>query len=98
MIVRHVFVKLKPEFEGEAALAEVMERSRRLAAIDGVRALWVAKPADAGAEAAWDLSLSLQFDALEDVARYLADPGHDAYYEAFLEPQIHVIKAWNFEV
>ena len=98
MIVRHVFLKLKPEFGGEAALAEVVARSRRLAAIEGVRGLWVGMPADAGATAAWDLSLSLQFDALEDVERYLDDPGHEAYYEGFLEPRIRVIKAWNFEV
>ena len=65
---------------------------------DGVRGLWVGKPADAGANSAWDLSLTLQFDALEDVARYLDDPGHEAYYEGFLEPRIRVIKAWNFEV
>jgi hypothetical protein len=98
MIVRHVFVKLKPEFGGEAAVAEIVGRSRQLAAIDGVRGLWVGKPADAGANSAWDLGLTLQFDALEDVARYLDDPGHEAYYEGFLEPRIRVIKAWNFEV
>jgi hypothetical protein len=98
MIVRYVFVKLKPEFQAEVALAEAIERSRWLGAIDGVRGLWVGKPADSGAESAWDMSLTLQFDGLEDVARYLDDPGHEAYYEGFLEPRIQVIKAWNFEV
>jgi hypothetical protein len=98
MIVRHVFVKFKAEFGGAAAVAEVVERSQRLAAIHGVRGLWVGKPADTGANSAWDLSLSVQFDTLDDVARYLDDPGHEAYYEGFLEPRIRVIKAWNFEV
>jgi hypothetical protein len=98
MIVRHVFVKLKPGFGDEAALAEIVARSRQLAAIEAVRGLWVGKPADAGASSAWDLNLTLQFDALEDVARYLADPRQEAYHEGFLEPRIRVIKAWNFEV
>jgi Stress responsive A/B Barrel Domain len=98
MIERYVFVKLKPEHATAKGRAEVVEKSRKLSAVPGVRALTVGQPADAGATAAWDLSLALRFDSLADVEAYLEHAGHEAYWEAFLEPRVQVIKFWNFEV
>jgi hypothetical protein len=98
MIVRYVFVKLKAQYGDARGLEEVCARSGELAAIDGVRSLAVGKPADAGASSAWDLSLALAFDSLQAVARYLQEPRHVAYYDGFLKPRLHVIKAWNFEL
>jgi hypothetical protein len=97
MIARYVFVKLKPEYGDAAGLAELVARSRRLAGIEGVRELTIGKPADADANS-WDVSLALRFDSLQAVQRYLADSGHEAFYEGFLQARVHVIKAWNFEV
>jgi hypothetical protein len=96
MIVRYVFVRLKPPFAEAAALAELRARSHELARIEGVRAVSVGLPADDGARAAWDLAVAVRFDSLQDVERYLAHPEHTAYYEGFLEPRLQVIKAWNF--
>lgn len=96
MIIRYVFVRLKPQYAQGAALEELRERSQRLAQIDGVAGVSVGAPADPDASAAWDLGLAVRFDSLEAVESYLADPLHAAYYEGFLEPRVHVIKAWNF--
>jgi hypothetical protein len=98
MIERYVFVKLKPEHATLQGRAEVRARSRALAKVPGVRAVTVGEPADPSAAAAWDLSLVVRFDTLADVDAYLEHPGHEAYYEGFLEPRLQVIKAWNFEV
>jgi hypothetical protein len=98
MVERHVYVKLKPEFAGDAARAEVHARSLALRDVPGVRDVTVGVPADDDALRAWDLSLIVRFDSLADVEVYLDDPGHEAYYENFLLERLQVIKAWNFEV
>lgn len=98
MIERHVFIKLKPEAATQQGLAEVRARSERLALLPGVRGVSVASPADASAGSAWDLCLTVRFDALEAVEPYLEHPLHHEYYEDFLEPRLQVIKAWNFKV
>ncbi len=98
MIERYVFVKLKPEHATRQGRAEVRAQSQRLARVPGVRALTIGEPADAGAASAWDLSLAVRFDSLQDVEAYLEHAEHGAYYEGFLEPRLQVIKAWNFTV
>ena len=98
MIERYVFVKLKPQHATDATRAQIRARSHDLANVPGVRGVVVGTPADAGALHAWDLSVTVRFDTLEDVERYLEHPGHEAYYEGFLEPMIQVVKAWNFGV
>jgi hypothetical protein len=98
MIERHVFLKLKSEHATPGSMNEVRARSQALAAIPGVRELVVGTPADPGAVAAWDLCLTVRFDSLSDVKRYLDHPDHESYYQSFLLPRLQVIKAWNFEV
>jgi hypothetical protein len=98
MVERYVFVKLKPEHATLQGRAEVRAQSKRLALVPGVRALVIGEPADTGAAAAWDLSLVVRFDSLDDVDRYLEHREHLAYYEGFLAPRLQVIKAWNFLV
>jgi hypothetical protein len=98
MIERYVFVKLKPQHATDATRAEIRARSQRLASVPGVRGVVIGTPADAAALHAWDLSLTVRFDTLEDVERYLEHPEHEAYYEGFLEPLLQVVKAWNFGV
>jgi Stress responsive A/B Barrel Domain len=98
MIERQVFVKLKPEFASDAARAEVRARSLELRDVPGVRSVTVGMPADDDALRAWDLSLTVRFDSLDEVDAYLDHPGHEAYYEGFLLERLQVIKAWNFEV
>jgi len=98
MIERYVFVKLKPEHSSDKTRVEIRARSQQLAKLPGVRGVVIGTPADADAARAWDLSLIVRFDALADVDRYLEHPGHEAYYEGYLEPMIQVIKAWNFGV
>jgi Stress responsive A/B Barrel Domain len=98
MVERYVFVKLKPEHATDAGRAEVRARSLALRTVPGVRSVVIGAPADPAALSAWDLSLIVRFDSLDDVERYLDDPGHADYYEGFLLERLQVIKAWNFEV
>ena len=98
MIERYVFVRLKPEHATERGRAEIMARSVALAKLPGVLDLTIGVPADASAASAWDLSLTLSFESLADVERYLEHPVHAAYHQGFLEARAQVIKAWSFEV
>lgn len=54
-------------------------------------------PADAGAAAAWDLCLQLEFACLQDVQTYRDRPAHRHFVDVLLAPQLLVLKAWNFE-
>jgi hypothetical protein len=98
VIERYVFIKLKPEHATPQGRAEARARSEALALIPGVRGLSIGAPADASAESAWDLCLTLRLDSLEGVGSYLEHPEHIAYHEGFLKPRVQVIKAWSFEV
>jgi hypothetical protein len=98
MIERYVFIKLKPEYATDQGRAEVRAHSETLRTIPEVTGLAIGTPADAGAIAAWDVSLVVRCATLAAVQRYLNDPVHDAYYERFLRERAQVIKAWNFEV
>lgn len=99
MIERYVFVKLVDAWAGAARRAEVAAESRRaLGALDGVVDVRVGTPADEHASAAWDLSIAVTFDRLEDVGPYLSDPAHRAYVDDYLRPKLEVIKAWNFHL
>ncbi len=99
MIERIVLFKLKDEYCNDAARAEFAARTQRdLGAIENVRSVTVGLPADDASEASWDISILVQFDSMEDVEQYIADPAHRAYVEGYAMPRIEVRKAWNFHV
>ena len=99
MIERYVFVKLKDPYADPAGRAAVAsETRRRIEGLPGVLALRVGRPADAHAEAAWDLSIAVRFADLEGVGATLDHPDHRAYVDEFLLPRTKVLKAWNFDL
>lgn len=97
-IVRHAYIRLKPEHQSESAVQAVVEASRPLADLPDVRAFAIVLPADDHARAAWDLALVVTFDDLTAFERYRVDPVHRHYVDEFLSPRLAVIKAWNFAV
>jgi hypothetical protein len=97
MIDRYVFVRLKKEHAAERQ--EIADHSARiLAALPGVVRVTAGTPADAPAEAAWDLSIVLRFASVDDVEPYRVHPEHRRYVDEYLAPRTEVIKAWNFAV
>jgi hypothetical protein len=95
MIERIVLVKLNPD----RAVDEVADHSLEvLRALPGVRDVHVGVAADDRSSEAWDLSLVLRFESLDDVETYRVHPDHRGYVEEYLKPRMQVIKAWNFEV
>jgi hypothetical protein len=99
MIERIVCFKLKDEYSNEASRAEFADRTRRdLGALQNVRSVTVGVPADAAAEASWDISIVVRFDSMEDVEQYMVDPEHRAYVDGYAVPRIEVRKAWNFHI
>jgi stress responsive alpha/beta barrel protein len=99
MIERYVFFKLQDAYANPAARAEVAERTRQaLGALAGVRGVTVGIPADAAAEAAWDVSVVVRFDTLAAADAYRVDPEHERFTVDYLRPRMAVVKAWNFEV
>lgn len=98
MIQRIVLIKLTDAFatpEGRRAAAE--ESRRRLAEVPGPVRLDVAVPADVSSAGSWDLAITLDFAAIEDVPTYIADPIHRAFVDGFIKPKQACLKAWNFE-
>ena len=91
-------MRFGPEHSGPEATRVVIERTRELSALPGVRQLWVGEPADEESRAAWDLCLVIDFANLEDLEAFRVHPAHRGYVGDFLEPRLKVIKAWNFEV
>jgi hypothetical protein len=99
MIERYVFFKLQDAYANPAGRAEVAERTKQaLGALAGVRSVTVGIPADAVAEAAWDVSVVVRFACLADADAYRVDPDHERFTKDFLRPRMAVVKAWNFEV
>jgi hypothetical protein len=97
MIDRFVFVRLKEEYASERA-AIAAYSAQTLRALPGVVQVTVGTPADAHAEAAWDLSIRVRFAALDDVEPYRMSPAHRRYVDEYLAPRMAVIKAWSFQV
>lgn len=99
MIERIVLFKLRGEHAQRSARAEIAAHTRRVfATLPGVRGFSVGEPADEWADKAWDLSIIVRFDSLEDVAAYAADPTHREYVDVYLKDRVEVRKAWNFEI
>ncbi len=74
------------------------EARRALACIPSIASFEVGAPADAHAEAAWDICLRVRFASIDDVEPYRLHPAHRAFVDEFLKPRVEVIKAWNFLV
>lgn len=99
MIQRIVLFKLRDEYSNDDERAAFVERTRRdLGALTQVRALAVGVPADDASAASWDIAITLQFESMQDVNAYIADPDHRAYVDDYASPLIEVRKAWNFEL
>jgi hypothetical protein len=99
MVERYVFLKLRDDQATPTGRAEVRDEALRvLPSRPGVRGARVGLPADAAAEAAWDVVLVVSFDRVEDVAAYVDDPVHRAFVDGFLATRVVVRKVWNFDV
>lgn len=99
MIDRVVLVKLKKDHASPAGRAEIAREALRvLPALPGVVSVTVGAPADAAAEASWDLSITVRFASLDDFALYRAHPDHRRFADEYLAPRSEVRKAWSFEV
>lgn len=97
VIQRHHYFRLKAPHNAPEERAETARRCREsLATLPGVRGITVGLPADDHAEAAWDLTIVMQFETLEDIDAYRADPQHRKFVDEILAPRIDVKKIWNF--
>lgn len=97
MVERYVFIKLKDKYSNKKGRTEVVSEAKAvLPGIPGVLDMTVGKPGDKHAKSAWDVSLRLRFEGLEDVEPYLQHEEHVYFIEEFLDSRIKVKKAWNF--
>ena len=98
MVERYLFVKLLPEHSHGQGRRDAAREAARLASSEGVGSVRVGLPADASALAAWDLSLVLGFESLNDADRFMAGPAYAAFTEGYLGEHGRVVKAWTFEI
>lgn len=95
-VIRHAYLRLNEDQRSDAAMQEVLERTRALAALPMVQSFQVLVAADAAALGAWDLCLVLGFSDLAAFEAYRVHPDHRRYVDVFLKPRLQVLKAWNF--
>lgn len=99
MIDRVVLVKLKKDHANPAGRAAIARETLRvLPALPGVVSVTVGGPADAAAEASWDLNITVRCASADDFALYRAHPEHRKFADEYLAPRAEVRKAWSFEV
>jgi hypothetical protein len=97
MIERIVLYKLKDEYCHDSARAEIVEQTRAsLGALKSVRRVTVGVPADQPSAASWDIGIVVEFDSMDDLETYMADPAHRAYVDGYASLRVEVRKAWNF--
>jgi len=98
MITRNVFMKFREEYQEEQQLRTIADETNRvLDLVDSIKVFSIGLPADPTSKKAWDLSLAVMFDSLEDLELYRKDSVHREYVDQFLKPRLEVIKAWNFQ-
>lgn len=99
MIERHHYFRLKEPHTTAEGRADTARRcTAALSNLPGVRGMTVGLPADDHAEAAWDLTIIMQFDSLEAIEAYRAHPDHRKFVDEVLGPRIDVKKIWNFTI
>jgi hypothetical protein len=99
VIDRVVLVKLKKEHASAATRAEIAARALDvLAPLPGVLSITAGGPADAAAEASWDVVITARCASPEDFALYRAHPEHRRFADEYLAPLAEVRKAWSFVV
>jgi len=99
VIQRLVLVKLNDEWATSEGRTTVAEYSRALLnGLPRVKQAQVGIPADAPSTQSWDVSFSLTFDSMEDIAPYIVEATHRDFVDNYLSPKAVVKKAWNFDV
>jgi hypothetical protein len=99
VIDRVVLVKLKKEHASPAKRAEIAARALEvLSPLPGVTSITAGGPADAAAEASWDVIITARCASAEDFALYRAHPEHRRFADEYLAPLAEVRKAWSFTV
>ncbi|MCP4902726.1 MAG: Dabb family protein [bacterium] len=97
MITRIVLLKLSTEHATAEGREEVAGKSREvLPGMPGVLKADVGVGADTATLASWDVSLVLQFAAVEDLEPFRVDPAHREYVDLFLKPRLEDIQDLNF--
>lgn len=96
-VLRHVYLRLKPEHRDGSAFEAVLRAALRLDEQAQVEDVQLLIPADEPARAAWDLCLQLRFASLEDAQAHGSEPGYRRFVDEFLAPRVLIVKAWNLE-
>lgn len=97
MIERYVYIRLHKEY-AEERIAIAAHTRAVLARLPGVVQFAVGTPADTHSENAWDLSIAVRFSELTDIEAFRTHPDHRQLIDEYLQPRMHVIKAWNFQL
>jgi len=98
MVERYLFVKLLPEHSHDQGRSHAARQAAQLASSEGVGSVRIGLPADVAAVAAWDMSLVLGFESLNEADRFITGPAYTAFTEGYLGEHGRVIKAWTFEI
>lgn len=99
MVERIAILKLRPEHATPAGRAEVARLAlEALSPLPGVVSVTAGVPADAAAEASWDVVVTVRCATAADLEAYRAHPSHRRFVDEVVVPRSEVRKAWSFEV
>lgn len=98
MISRFILLKLNQDVAVEPSRSLVGQATRGLLlSLPQVQAVELHVPADQECEDQWDLALIVQFESIEQVHAYLAEPRHETFVREYLTPRTAARRVWNFE-
>jgi hypothetical protein len=97
--IHHVVLVWFPPDTTEQQIEMVMQASRRLSTIEGVASLKVGRSIKSQrpiVDDSFDIGISMQFDSIEQMQRYLQDPRHKAFVERYIKGKTSKLLVYDF--
>jgi len=97
--VHHIVLVWFPPGTATAQIETVIQQSRALTAIEGVSNLKVGKAIASDrsiVDDSFDIGISMQFESVEAMNRYLAHPQHQAFVQQYIKGKASRLLVYDF--
>ena len=98
--ITHVVVVWLKEPGNEAHRRQVIEETRKLGAIPGIRSLDVGpclKSERPIVDSGFDVAITITFDSVADMNAYVRHPAHEEMVRTKLKPLVSTIRVFDFQ-
>ena len=97
--VHHIVLVWFPPETTDDTIQTVIQQSRALAGIEGVSSLKVGKAIASDraiVDDSFDIGISMQFDSVEAMNRYLVHPQHQAFVQEYIKGKVSKLLVYDF--